>query len=128
MKAYEQFLRGVGTPIGLVGAVLLLVWFFIVPMEKWTSIPPTEVEWTTQCEQLGIGQITNVEVEKVGGQHFCVATIPMEDYPVRQRESVWKAGCVSLGGSYSSFNAIYTCYKEELVESLGARETYGETQ
>ena len=122
MKAYQSFLRRAGTPIGIVGAVMLAGW----GVGTLFNLPPNEDAWRVQCERLEVGNTIIVDTEKMGDQHFCVTLTPMEGYPIRH-ESTWKAGCAALGGVYRSSNSRYTCYKEELVESLGARETYGET-
>lgn len=123
MKAYESFLRRAGTPIGIVGAVMLASW----GVNTIFNLPANEDAWTAQCEQLAIGNTIITDDEKMGDQHFCVMLTPMEDYPLRD-ESMWKSGCLTLGGTYRSKNYTYTCYMETVVEELGARETYGGTQ
>lgn len=122
MKAYQSFLRRAGTPIGIVGAVMLTAWFVAGVFD----LPPNEDAWTAQCDQLAVGNTVLTEDTKMGNQHFCIMLTPVEDYPVRN-ESIWKAGCLTLGGTYRSKNYVYTCYIQTIVEGLGARETYGET-
>ena len=123
MKAYESFLRRAGTPIGIVGAIMLAAWGIVGLF----NLPANEDSWTTQCERLAVGNTIIVEDEKMGDQHFCVVLTPMEDYPPRQAESTWKDGCRALGGTYRAISYAFTCYTEEVFEELGARETYGGT-
>lgn len=124
MRAYEEFLRKAGTPIGVVGAIGLGIWLIIQGFVFTFSSPTNEKAWAAECEQLAVGTVVITDDEKMGGQHFCVLLVPIEDYPIRQAESTWKEGCIALGGEYRTHSWTFTCYREEVVESLGARETY----
>ncbi len=128
MRAYQSFLKDAGTPIGLVGSIGLGVWLVFQAISFLFSSPPNEKAWSAECEQLAIGNTVLVEENKMGGQHFCMTLVPVEEYPTLQSsETAWKTGCSELGGTYRSRNYTYTCYREEVVQELGPQETFGET-
>ena len=125
MRAYEQFLRNAGTPIGVIGAIGLGIWLIVQAFTFMFSSTPNEKAWTAECEQLAIGNTVLVEENKMGGQHFCMTLVPVEEYPTLQSsETAWKTGCSELGGTYRSRNYTYTCYRESVVEELGPQETF----
>ena len=128
MRAYEEFLRKAGTPIGVVGSIGLGIWLVVQGMAWMFATPPNEHAWEAECQQLAVGNVILVEQPKMGDQHFCVQLIPMEEFRILETStSPWKAECTTLGGTYRSANTILTCYRKEVVEELGAQETYGET-
>lgn len=128
MRAYQSFLKDAGTPIGIVGAIGLAVWLAVQAFTFVFFTPPNERAWQSECEQLAVGNIVLTDDEKMGGEHFCILFTPIEEYPILESStSVWKAGCVQIGGVYKAWNSTLTCYRKEVVEGLGAQETYGET-
>lgn len=125
MKAYEQFLRDAGTPIGVIGSIILTGWAVVWIFTMMFSTPPNEKAWQAECSQLAVGNTVLVERDRMGGQHFCMTLVPLEEYPILESSTtVWKAGCVTLGGVYRSWNSTLTCYRKVVVEELGSRETY----
>lgn len=125
MKAYEQFLRDAGTPIGVLGTIILAFWFLFRAASWMFSSDPNENAWTVECEQLAVGNTILVEQDKMGGQHYCMVLTPIEEYStLTTTTSEWKTGCETLGGVHRSRNYTYTCYREVVVEELGAQESF----
>ncbi len=128
MKAYQSFLKDAGTPIGVVGSIGLGVWFVVQAMAWLFATPSNESAWAMECEQLAVGNTILVEKPKMGGQRVCMMLVPIEEHPIFESSiTEWKATCAALGGTYRTLNTTYTCYRKEMVEELGAQETYGET-
>lgn len=135
MKAYEQFLRDAGTPIGTFGAIILAGWIVVrvftfmfssTPEEK--MVAALQDDWTARCEQISIGTSIATTTKKIGGQHFCAASVLIEDYPLYDF-AAWERGCKALGGVRKfQGNESYSCYREEIVEDLGSQENWEGTQ
>lgn len=125
MRAYEEFLRKAGTPIGVVGSIGLGIWLLVQGMAAMFATPPNEDAWTAECQQIAVGNSVLVETPKMGGQHFCVQLIPMEEFRILETSTTgWKAECITLGGIYRVWNSTYTCYRNEIAEELGAQEDF----
>lgn len=130
MKAYESFLRDAGTPIGLIGALMLGGWILFRSFTFMFSSTPEEKradafqdDWTARCEQLSVGKAFQTDTEKFGDLHFCV-TVTSVEYPSYDY-SAWFRGCEDLGGYAKSISRnSYACYRQVVVEELGSRENW----
>lgn len=117
MKAYEEFLRDAGRPIGWL-VVICVVLFGGFTFVRWIfSTTPEHQEFAEVCTLRG------GTVEKIAGNHFC-AKVTAHPTILEPDLSRYKSQCREAGGVPKSRHMIGACYMFEIMPELGKRNDY----
>ncbi len=117
MKAYEEFLRDAGGPIGSFIVVAAII-FVLITFVRWAvSDNPQHQEFAAACTLAG------GTVESMTGNHFCVKVTVNESILVPNMDA-YDTECRKAGGIPKERKYIEGCYMYEIIPELGKRNDY----
>ncbi len=130
MRKYETIIKPLSLVLAVITTIVLLAAGLRMGFAKTTEeraederVDALRNEWQTQCATLGVGEVFNTKVKKIGGKRFCVKVQLVDGYPIDD-SNAWERGCKELAGTVAYVDGGRGCFSVDVVEELGTREDY----